>query len=72
MILTEKVKMDIAVQSIKERGGTEADVILIKMVYTDQELYVKILDSELSPYFNELCKKAIAYDQQNTAKKSKP
>lgn len=44
-----------------------AEIILTKMVYTNTELYEQILDSDLAYYFNELCKKAIAYDKSATA-----
>lgn len=59
----QEVKMNMAIEKDKERGAVEAELMLTKMVFIDQELYEKILDSDFAYYFNELCKKAIAYDK---------
>ena len=64
MTPVQEAKMNIAIAKDKERGAVESEIILTKMVYTDQTLYEQILDSDLSFYFNELCKKAIAYDKK--------
>jgi hypothetical protein len=68
MTPVQEIMMDAHIRKLKERGAVEADVILAKMVHTDQKLYEQILDSDLAYYFNELCKKAIAFDKLNSDK----
>ena len=58
------------VEKLKEKGATEADIILAKMVHLNEPLYLQILDSNLAYYFNELCKKAIAYDDLKPGNKT--
>ena len=63
MTPAQQAIMEWRIEKQKREGDTEAGIILTRMVYTNPELYGKILDSDLSYYFNELCKKAIAYDE---------
>lgn len=57
--------LQIRIEKVKEMGAMESELILEAMLFVDSKTYEQILDSPISYYFNELCKKAIAFDKIN-------